>query len=175
LFSLGVFKTNGDFEYFPHKTKDREKDTLNYGFKINKKTQEKSFQYKFRRRNYKDMYVARYAFDLSLDSLNRYAVCDIRFMYGNNKGDGQVDKRRYYDDFLKVTKKGKNFIYSINKGNFVMLFPEKCTKTFSPIPDEMTTYYNTKYMEPYVFGIPKEIENKEILNYLVKQYVLIQE
>lgn len=167
-FSVGMKYKNGDFDYFPRETPEKAADTLHYEFTADKDGK-KSLRYKIQNRFFQDQYAGRYAFDLSLDSTNRYAVADIRFMYG------QKDKKAYYKEFMKVTNQGKNFVSAVYRGSKPMVFPKFATRTFDEIPESITTYYNYKGFVPYIYPIPQDVASKDVLTYLVKEYVLLEE
>jgi hypothetical protein len=168
-YSIGVKGPNDSFVYFPTENPNRISDTAHFEMVPDSAGGNKKLRYKFVKRSFKQSYAGRYAFDLTLDSTNRYAVADIRFMYGVK------DKKEYYKEFMKTTSDGKKFVSVVYKGNGPMVFPEHTTKTFDDFPESMRTFYNTKYLMPYIFPIPKEVEPKEVLNYLVKEYVILKE
>lgn len=168
LYSVAAFDTDGNMgEFFPRgMDADSLKDTLNYGITIDAEDQSKSVRYNFRERLFKNLFTGRHAFDLTFDETHVYPVADIRWMYGVE------DESKMRQEFLTVTQNGKKFILSNRTGNQFMVFPEKCSGPFDPIPEEMTVYYNTKNTFPKVFMLPPGMPASESANHLVKELIL---
>lgn len=168
LFTVGAMNTDGKLQQFYPSGVSAEnlKDTVNFGITTDPEDGSKSVRYRFRNRNYKNMFVARHAFDLSFDPKNTYVVADLQWMYGVE------NEKSMREEFMRVTNQGKKFVLSTGQGDNVLIVPEKVSGPFEEIPEAITVYYNTKHVFPKFFIMPDSVEAKESANHLVRELIL---